>query len=119
MDAQALTFPDASFDHLLLHLVVAVVPDPAACLREAARVLRPGGTATVFDKLVPHGKPPSLLRRILNPPARFLATDLTRSLEPLLEGTRLRIEHQEPAAWGGFFRTVLLRLPETEPGADS
>lgn len=117
MDAQALGFADATFDHLLLHLVVAVVPDPCACLREAGRVLRPGGTATLLDKVVPEGRTPSLLRRVLNPLARFVATDLTVQLGPLLPGTGLRMIGEEPAALGGFFRTVLLEREDTPVAA--
>ena len=49
-DSMALPFPDAHFDHVVLHLIVAVVPQPVQCLGEAARVLKPGGTIVLFDK---------------------------------------------------------------------
>jgi HAD superfamily hydrolase (TIGR01549 family) len=42
-DAQALTFPDAGFDTVLLSEVIEHVPRPDRAIAEAARVLRPGG----------------------------------------------------------------------------
>jgi SAM-dependent methyltransferase len=41
--AEKLPFEDASFDTVTLVYVLCTVADPAAALREIARVLRPGG----------------------------------------------------------------------------
>jgi len=110
-DAMRLPYPDASFDAVLLHLILAIVAEPRACLREAARVLRPGGRVAVFDKFVPGEQcHPGFVRRALNVPARLLFTDLTRCLGPLVAESPFAIEHQEPSLLRGQFRIARLRL---------
>ncbi|WP_165436189.1 class I SAM-dependent methyltransferase [Amycolatopsis suaedae] len=47
MDAQALDLPDGSFDLVFSGFAFHILPDPAAALRETARVLRPGGRAVL------------------------------------------------------------------------
>lgn len=112
MDAQALEFPDASFDLVVLHMILAVIPDPMACLREAARVLRPGGRAVIFDKFAPPGTGPvPLALRLLNPLLNVLATNITRRLAPIVEASGLRVVSDEPAGYGGLLRIVLLEKP--------
>lgn len=106
MDAGALDYPDGSFDCVALHLALAVVPDPVRAIREAARVLRPGGRITIFDKFVADDAKPSLLRRALNVPSTLLLTSLTRRLGPLLAAAGLVERLREPAGFGGMFVVV-------------
>lgn len=46
-NAEALTFADATFDHVNCQGVIHHTPDTDAAVREIARVLRPGGTAMI------------------------------------------------------------------------
>jgi demethylmenaquinone methyltransferase/2-methoxy-6-polyprenyl-1,4-benzoquinol methylase len=58
--ADALPFPDASFDHLTFTYLLRYVDDPAATLEELARVVRPGGTVAMVEFGLPRGvwRPP-------------------------------------------------------------
>ncbi len=108
-DVQRLPFADGAFDHAVLHLILAVVPDPAACFAEIARVVKPGGSVLVFDKFLRRGQP-ALLRRLVNPLVRRVATRLDVVFEALLPAApQLALEHDQPALAGGWFRMIRLR----------
>jgi phosphatidylethanolamine/phosphatidyl-N-methylethanolamine N-methyltransferase len=51
MDAEHLSFPDASFDVVVGHYVVSTVPNPEAALDEFARVVRPGGEIILVSRV--------------------------------------------------------------------
>jgi demethylmenaquinone methyltransferase/2-methoxy-6-polyprenyl-1,4-benzoquinol methylase len=53
--AESLPFPDASFDALTFTYLLRYVSDPAATLREVARVVKPGGTIAGLEFAVPRG----------------------------------------------------------------
>jgi demethylmenaquinone methyltransferase / 2-methoxy-6-polyprenyl-1,4-benzoquinol methylase len=53
--AESIPFPDASFDALTFTYLLRYVSDPAATVRELARVVRPGGTIAGLEFAVPRG----------------------------------------------------------------
>lgn len=107
-DAQRLPFADDSFDSAVLHLILAVVPEPADCFAEVARVLKPGGRLLVFDKFLRRGQP-AVLRRLANPLLRRVATRLDVVFEDLLPAAPgLIVEDDRPALAGGWFRLIRL-----------
>ena len=53
--ADRLPFEDASFDALTFTYLLRYVEDPAATLRELARVVRPGGTVASLEFALPRG----------------------------------------------------------------
>lgn len=111
MDARTLTFPDASFDAVIMHLILAVMPQPELGVKEAARVLKSGGRIAIFDKFLRDEEQPSHARRLLNLVTRTLFSDINRRLGPLVDGTGLLVDRNEPAAFGGFFRSITLSKP--------
>jgi demethylmenaquinone methyltransferase/2-methoxy-6-polyprenyl-1,4-benzoquinol methylase len=53
--AERLPFPDAAFDHLTFTYLLRYVDDPAATMRELARVVRPGGRVAMVEFGLPGG----------------------------------------------------------------
>lgn len=112
-DGMALPFPAATFDVVLLHLIVAVIPDPVACLREAARVLAPAGRISILDKFLPDNARPPLAMRLARPFIRLMGTDTTRQLGPLLAQANLQIEKETPGLAKGYYKSALVRPNQT------
>jgi demethylmenaquinone methyltransferase/2-methoxy-6-polyprenyl-1,4-benzoquinol methylase len=54
-DALALPYPDASFDLASISFGIRNVDDPVRCLREMARVVKPGGRVLVLEFGQPRG----------------------------------------------------------------
>jgi phosphatidylethanolamine/phosphatidyl-N-methylethanolamine N-methyltransferase len=53
MNGENLTFPDASFDHVVLSHVLAVTKDPDRLLEQAYKVLRQGGQLFILNHFTP------------------------------------------------------------------
>ncbi len=107
-DSMVLPFVNASFDSVVLHLIVAVVPQPARCLAEAARVLKPSGKLLVFDKFLRPGQR-APLRRMFSPLLGQIATRTDVVFEDLLASVpELQVRSNEAALAGGWFRLIEL-----------
>ena len=80
-DAEALEFPDASFDGATIAFGIRNVPDRARGLAEMARVVRPGGRVCVLELSEPR-------RGIIAPFARFHVHVLVPRIGALLSGAK-------------------------------
>ncbi len=108
MDGHKLEFENESFDKIILHLILAVIPDPITCIKECERVLKVGGQIAVFDKFVSADHEASLLRKGLNIISNFLFSDITRKIEEITSHTQLKITHNSAADFNGNFRIILI-----------
>lgn len=113
MDAQALAFPDETFDAVYLPLIVTVADDGARVLAEAARVAKPGARIVILDKLWPEDKErPALVRRFSALTGK-VATYIDRRFSEIHTGApRLEVLSNEPALFAGYFRLIVLRKPD-------
>jgi ubiquinone/menaquinone biosynthesis C-methylase UbiE len=93
--ADRLPFDDDSFDTAVFTLVLCTVPDPAAALREAARVLKPGGELLFVEHV--RSPEPGLARwqDRLERPWRFLGDGChcNRDTVATIEASPFTVEH--------------------------
>src|SRR5260370_35957439 len=72
MEAERLSFPDASFDVIVAQYVITTVPNPEAALNEFARVLKPGGEIILVSRIGAEAGLRRALERWFAPAARRL-----------------------------------------------
>ena len=109
-NVMSLPYEDESFDQVVMHLILAVVADPDAALREAQRVLKPGGHIVIVDKFLKKNQM-APIRRLVNIVIRHIATRTDVIFEKLLENSQptLGLVSDEPVLLKGWFRNIVLR----------
>ena len=101
--AESLPFADEAFDHLTFTYLMRYVDDPAATMRELARVVRPGGRIVALDFGLP-----------ANPMLRVLWRVYTTVGLPIVG----RAISQQWSSVGAFLRGSIERF-DREHGADA
>ena len=111
-DVHCLPYANESFDTVIMHLILAVVPQPDKALQEAVRVLKPGGHLHIVDKFLRPGER-AWLRRLLNHVVRHIATRTDVVFEPLhAQQPQLQLLSDQPLDPTGWFRFI--RLQKTQ-----
>ena len=100
-NAQALDFPDASFDTVVCTLSLCTIPDDRQAVAEAVRVLRFGGRLLLLEHLRSPIAAVRTLQRLLEPLfVRFWADHLLRDPLDYLAPEGLELERVERSTWG-------------------
>lgn len=104
--AEKLPFADDSFDTAVFALVLCTVPDPDAALREAARVLKPGGRLLFIEHVRAGEAGLAAWQDRFEKPWRFLADGChcNRDTVAAIESSSLKLEQVEQG-----------RLPKAPP----
>lgn len=101
--AEALPFPDATFDTVVATFVFCTIPDVRAATAEALRVLRPGGTILFAEHVLSPIAPVAAAQRAIEPAWERLAggCHLTRDPVRILQdaGAVDVVAHPRGTAW--------------------
>lgn len=111
-DAQHLDLPDASVDTVVATYALCTIPDPAAALLEALRVLRPDGGLVLVD----HGPSRSALLRVaqraVNPlTVRWQSDDLLRDTHALVTAAGFEVVEADQVGVAGLVHRIHARAP--------
>jgi ubiquinone/menaquinone biosynthesis C-methylase UbiE len=110
-DAQALDFPDSSFDTALATFVFCSVPNPVLGLREIKRVVRPGGKVLLLEHMRSSNPVLGMIMDWLNPiVVRIMGANINRRTVDNICQAGLEIEQVENLDKGGIFKMIVARV---------
>jgi ubiquinone/menaquinone biosynthesis C-methylase UbiE len=111
-DAQDLDLPDGSVDTVVSTYSMCTLADPVAVLREARRVLAPGGRLVLVEHGPARGRMLRGVQRLLNPIAvRWQADDLLREPRALVTAAGFVVTEADQAGFGGVVHRVAADRP--------
>lgn len=109
MDAQAMAFPNDSFDAVVAMYVVSVVPDPARLLAEMSRVCKPDGDIVVVNHFASDHRLLRGAERLMAPLSSWVGFRSDYSLEQLRAAAALEVRDSQPVNALGYWRIVRFR----------
>jgi len=111
MDAEALDFPDQSFDSVVYSLCLCTIPDPVRAIAEGLRVARPGARMIFFEHVRSNVLPIALVQEMINPlMVRFLADHWNRRTLDMIRAAGIEPDIVR-RAWLGVFVLAAGRAP--------
>lgn len=110
-DAEALDFPDGSFDTVTCTLALCTIPNEQRAVAEARRVLRPNGAFVLVEHVRSPHLPVRTVQRVLDPLfVRFGADHLLREPRDAVETEGFVVERLERSK-GGLVERLAARKP--------
>jgi phosphatidylethanolamine/phosphatidyl-N-methylethanolamine N-methyltransferase len=110
MDGEALEFPDASFNYIVLSHVLAVAGDPEKLLTEIHRVLIPGGTLFILNHFTPETWL-SRLDKAFHPFSRLLHFRSYFKAEKIIGLQSFTLEKKEGFGIHDYFQLLIYSKP--------
>jgi ubiquinone/menaquinone biosynthesis C-methylase UbiE len=114
MDAQALDFPEHSFDSVAFNLCLCTIPDPARALREATRVAKAGAPMTFLEHVRSDRVWVALPQDLLNVFSRSIHDRLNQRTEDLVRAAGIEVLSAERWALGAM-TLIIGRSPAGQP----
>ncbi|MBK1726125.1 class I SAM-dependent methyltransferase [Halorhodospira neutriphila] len=109
MDAEALEFPDDSFDVVVAMYVASVVPNPQRLLEELQRVCRPGGDVLIINHFASQNPVLRRMEQALQPLSKLLGFRPDMELSDLPELPDFEQVAVRPSHLFGYWKLVHYR----------
>ncbi len=109
MDARELSYPDATFDHVLAPYVISVVPQPDKVMAEIRRVCKPGGTVMVVNRFRSSSRLLGSLELRLSAASQWIGFRLDLPLNTVLGTAGLELVELERVNMLGLWHLLELR----------
>jgi phosphatidylethanolamine/phosphatidyl-N-methylethanolamine N-methyltransferase len=95
MDARAMAFADASFDHVVALHIMSVVPEPKRVLAELARVCKPGGSVYIVNHFAREKGVLAAVEKLMAPLDHWLGWHSGFQRRVVMGHLHLRLEAEE------------------------
>ncbi|MBH04219.1 MAG: SAM-dependent methyltransferase [Xanthomonadales bacterium] len=108
MDAQAVDYPDDSFDKVVAMYVVSVAPDPKKVVDEMKRVCKPGGELFIVNHFSQKG-PMAKLERLASPLSKLVGFRPSFPLDDFLAMADLEVIDTQSVNAFGYWTLIHAR----------